>query len=64
MESIFIRQTHDGWIMSLDFDFSEEVKVKTLKEAEEVAEMFRHWVHEFGREFAQYAVEKREEKKE
>jgi len=62
MESISIRQTYDGWVMSLDFDFSQEVKVKTLNEAEEVAQKFRHWVHEFG----QYAVEKpdTEEKKE
>jgi hypothetical protein len=58
MESIHIRQTYDGWIMSLDFDFSREVKVKTLKEAEEVAEKFHHWVHEF----VQYAVEPEEKR--
>jgi hypothetical protein len=46
--------------MSLDFDFSREVDVKTLNEAEEVAELFRHWVHEFE----QNAVPMKEEKKE
>jgi hypothetical protein len=54
MESISIRETYGGWAISLDFDFSREVDVKTLNEAEEIAEKFRHWVHEFER----YAVEK------
>jgi hypothetical protein len=62
MESIAIRETYKGWVMTLNFSFSKEVQLKTLDEAEEVAEKFHHWVHEFG----QYAVEKpdAEEKKE